>query len=41
MVPEAIARAGDAAARRFLEFFMANIRNPKTHRRPADEITPS
>jgi integrase/recombinase XerD len=30
MVPESIARAGDGAARLFLEFFTANIRNPNT-----------
>lgn len=30
VVPELIARAGEGAARRYLEFFTANIRNPKT-----------
>src|SRR5215212_4950409 len=30
LVPATIADAGDGAARRFLEFFTANIRNPNT-----------
>ncbi len=30
VVPEPIARAGESAARRYLEFFTANIRNPNT-----------
>ncbi len=30
VVPEPIARAGQSAARRYLEFFTANIRNPNT-----------
>jgi site-specific recombinase XerD len=30
LVPSPIARAGDRAARRYLEFFTANIRNPNT-----------
>jgi hypothetical protein len=29
-VPAIIADAGDGAAKRFLEFFTANIRNPNT-----------
>ena len=40
-VPAAIADAGDHAARRFLEFFAANIRNPHTRRayyRAAEEF---
>ena len=32
MVPALIAAAGDQAARRFLEFFAATIRNPHTRR---------
>jgi integrase/recombinase XerD len=32
LVPAVIARAGDRASRRFLEFFTANIRNPNTRR---------
>ena len=30
VVPEPVARAGESAARRYLEFFTANIRNPNT-----------
>ena len=30
IIPALIAAAGDHAARRFLEFFAANIRNPNT-----------
>jgi hypothetical protein len=32
LVPALIADAGDAAARRYVEFFTANIRNPHTRR---------
>ncbi len=31
-VPAAVADAGEAAARRYLEFFAAGIRNPHTRR---------
>jgi hypothetical protein len=31
-LPALVAAAGDGAARRFLEFFAANIRNPHTRR---------
>src|SRR3954471_7666494 len=31
-LPAAIVRAGDAAGKRFLEFFAGNIRNPHTRR---------
>jgi transposase len=42
VVPRVIAGAGDAAARRFLEFFAATIRNKNTRKlydRTGDEIT--
>ena len=39
-VPAIIADAGDAAARRFLEFFTANIRNPNTQAAYSSDLEP-
>ena len=32
VIPEQVAAAGDAATERFVEFFIATIRNPNTRR---------
>jgi hypothetical protein len=38
-IPELVAAAGERAGMRFLEFFAANIRNPRTRRAYARAAT--